>query len=176
MPRQCSICAHEQRQELDERIVAGNESIRSIAKHFAVSGAALLRHAKNHLAKELTQAQHVKEVTESTDLLTKIEVLEAETKAIKDTALACGNLNVALTCIDKQAKQIELYAKLIGILKENEINIGVQVNITEVVSVVRTYLEKYHPDAAKGLHKLMVETYETQYPYSADGVYGHTTE
>lgn len=62
MPRQCSICAHEQRAEIEGAIVAG-ESAPSIGKRYRVSADAVLRHKAAHIAETLIRAaQTVAEV------------------------------------------------------------------------------------------------------------------
>ena len=163
MSRQCSVCTHERRAEIDEAIVAGTVALRRIAVDNGVSETALRRHAKNHIAKSLTNSKQAMDAVLSDDLFKKIEVLEVETTGIKATALEAGNLNVALTCIDRMARLIELYGKMKGMVKDFEVNVGVQVNINEVMGVSWTWLDKHYPKIAQALREHMGTVYDARY-------------
>ena len=163
MPRLCSICNHPRHVEIDEVIVLGNDSYRTIANRFGLSESALKRHAKNHIAKSLTNSKQAMDAVLSDDLFKKIEVLEVETTGIKATALEAGNLNVALTCIDRMARLIELYGKMKGMVKDFEVNVGVQVNINEVMGVSWTWLDKHYPKIAQALREHMGTVYDARY-------------
>ncbi len=163
MARKCSICTHPKQGDIDAAIVAGNDSIRSIAKLFEVSDASLLRHSKNHIAKALTESKKAQVETNADNLFEKIEQLMREVSEIKTKAMVLGNLQLALTAIDKQARVIELYGKMKGMLKDFEVNVGVQVNIGEVMGVTWTYLSKNHPKVARELREHMAGIYDVKY-------------
>ena len=68
MPRQCTICTHPKRDEIDQALV-GNGSFRDIAGHYSVSRSSLERHKADHLPAQLAQATEAKNIT-SADHLT----------------------------------------------------------------------------------------------------------
>ena len=72
MPRTCIICTHAQRTEVDQLLVSGNGSIRSIAHQFRVTRDSLQRHKAHHLTKRLGSAAHRRE-SQDDDLLSRIE-------------------------------------------------------------------------------------------------------
>ncbi len=70
MPRTCTICRHEQRQEIDEALVAG-ESFRSIAFRFDTSHMAVRRH-KEDLSGKLVKAAERREERRADSLVDQI--------------------------------------------------------------------------------------------------------
>ena len=72
MPRQCSICAHPAKAEIDLALVAG-QPYRSIAQRFEASPDAVYRHLQGHLPATLLKAQEVEEVVEATNLMKELE-------------------------------------------------------------------------------------------------------
>ena len=57
MARTCTICAHPQREEIDQALVAGREALRDIARRFATSKDAVARHRAEHLPAVIAQAR-----------------------------------------------------------------------------------------------------------------------
>jgi hypothetical protein len=47
--RLCTICTHDQRQEIDEALVVHQASYRNIAQQFSVDYVSLFRHGQEHL-------------------------------------------------------------------------------------------------------------------------------
>src|SRR5215471_1235629 len=82
MPRTCTICRHEKRQEIDEALVAG-EAFRNIAKRFESSWQAVRRH-KEHLSVKLVKAAERREDRHANSLIDQVDALAARTKALLD--------------------------------------------------------------------------------------------
>lgn len=80
MPRQCSICTHPNRQEIDREIVAGT-AIRGIAQRFAVSSDSLQRHKMTHLTDLLASAVEA-ERERGVELVTRQREQDAEREAV----------------------------------------------------------------------------------------------
>lgn len=133
MPRPCTICAHPQRAEIDAKLLSGT-SYRNIVELFSkvehkISLGALSRHVENgHIEKKLVKSQEAKDIAQADDLVREIKDLKAETKDLRAEAKAGGSISTALVAIDKQAKLIELQAKMEGLLRESQ-QIEKQVNI-----------------------------------------------
>src|SRR5690349_24836446 len=68
MPRTCTICRHEQRQEIDKALIAGT-AFRNIAERFGTSVAALHRHKQEHVPENLVKAREAREVAQADSLL-----------------------------------------------------------------------------------------------------------
>ena len=112
MGRKCSICEHPNRVDIESDILY-NLSYRDIAAKYGVSYEAVRRHqAAGHIARELVKSAEVVKVIKADNLFERINMLEEEIKAIKEKAKEIGNLGIALNCIDKQMKLIELFVKM----------------------------------------------------------------
>src|SRR5690242_4575984 len=81
MPRTCTICRHEQRQAIDEALIAGT-AFRNIAERFGTSLAALHRHKQEHLPENLVKAREAREVAQADSLLEQVCHLANEAREI----------------------------------------------------------------------------------------------
>ncbi|SCL75743.1 hypothetical protein L21_1655 [Methanoculleus chikugoensis] len=70
MARQCTICTHPQRAEIDQAIVSG-EKYRSISQRFDVSEAAIGRH-KKHISAAVVDAERQKAVSGTAKMLKEL--------------------------------------------------------------------------------------------------------
>ena len=121
MPRTCTICNHESREAIDEKLLSG-EAYRSIAKHYAISPAALFRH-KDHLPAAMVKAVDAAETVQAGNLLDRLRDLNRETAAILREARTKGEENneLALKAIARVEKQLELEGRLLGELSEHAV-------------------------------------------------------
>ena len=123
MPRRCTVCTHEQKEQIDQALVAG-EPLRDVAGRFGISKSSLARHKDAHLPTILAKAQAAEEVAQADDLLGQIEDLRRQAQAIKDQAMKTNDLRTALQGIRELVRIVELLAKLRGELDERaQINI-----------------------------------------------------
>jgi hypothetical protein len=105
--RDCSICRHERRREIDALLV-GRKSYRDISGQFSVSRSALARHARAHLPVELARAAEVREREEADEQLGGVRRLQMEGFALLDLAKAEGDLKVALAALRELRQLLEL--------------------------------------------------------------------
>ena len=159
MARQCSICTHPERAEIDEAIVTRTGSLRKISKDFGVSETSLHRHAKNHITESLTKAGQAKAI-QATDLFEKLEAWEQEVQLIFQEAKKSGNANVALLAIDRGSKLIELFAKLKGLLKDVEVNVNI--DLSTISGEITIFLQSKHPRIFKELMDHLTEVYNNE--------------
>ena len=145
MPRQCTICTHPQRDEIDAELVRG-VAFRIIAERFGTSATALFRHRSDHIAALLAEA-HEADVERADDLLAQLRGLQARTMKILDTAEKGGKLGVALMAISQAGRNIELLAKLTHQLDERaQVNIVVTPQYVEMRAVLLRALAPF-PEA-----------------------------
>lgn len=128
MPRSCTVCEHPERAEIDRALVGG-ASNRSLASLYDLSEAAMRRHKANHLPAKLVMAHEAQEVAEADDLLADVRSLQARTLSILEAAEASRQLSTALRAIKEARSNVELLAKLLGELQENQIALAQQ-NVT----------------------------------------------
>lgn len=143
MSRTCTICAHSQRHEIDEVLLAGR-GLRDIADRFSVSKSALFRHKNAHIPATLAKAQDAAEAARAEDLLGQLAYLQAEAHRIGAKAEASGDLRTALSGIRELVRIIELMAKLRGELQEGQtINVLVLPEWLTIRSVLMESLAAY---------------------------------
>lgn len=123
MPRTCTICAHPERQAIDEALVDG-ASMRELAAKYRVSPDAIARHNAAHLPAKLARAAQAKEVAAADSLLVQVQTLQRRTLGILGKAERAADLRAAVGAIREARGNLELLAKLTGELDERP-----QVNI-----------------------------------------------
>lgn len=129
MARNCSICLHSKRTEIETALLA-NETLRKTASLFGVSYPSLFRHRLHVTGKiaEVTAARvseqveavakHLEEQIEnSPSLIDRLREVNEETRSILKQAKDAGNNELALKAIARLEKQIELKGRLIGELQ-----------------------------------------------------------
>jgi hypothetical protein len=126
MPRVCSICGHPERAAIDKALVDG-EPFRHIAARFGTSTTALQRHKAEHLPAALVKAQEAAEVAHADDLLSQVRDLQGRTLAILAKAEGAGDLRVALGAIGQARGNLELLARLLGELQDQQVAVQVLV-------------------------------------------------
>jgi len=132
MANVCTICRHKSIAEIN-MVLIESEPLRSIADQWSVSKTALIRHKKEHLPARLSQAAEALDFASASDLIERIKLLEAETKAIlaekrtSRTPVKCpncsevvqvrsGSSDTALRAIARLESQVRLAGEVIGAL------------------------------------------------------------
>lgn len=127
MARPCTVCTHDKRREIDAALVAGQTSNTRIASQFAITEAAIRRHRAAHLPARLAQAQAAVEVAQADDLLAQVQDLQRRTMSILAKAEQAEDLRVALAAIAQARGNLELLARLLGELHDQEVKVAVLV-------------------------------------------------
>jgi hypothetical protein len=112
MPRKCSLCIHDHRQEIEQALLCG-DSYRTIAQRFAVSRDAVVRH-RRHLPEALTHAREAKEIIHGDRLVDQLRDLRSEAKRLKEKAEQAGDYRTALAAVRELCRIVELIAKMTG--------------------------------------------------------------
>jgi IS30 family transposase len=114
MPRACSICTHEKRDEI-EAAIANGTSYRVIARQFSTGHDAIQRHAASHIKESVNHSQEAKEEARGLDVVRQLKTINTVTLAILQKARNEKDKEwLALQAIDRVCKQLELQAKLLG--------------------------------------------------------------
>ncbi len=123
MPRQCTVCHHNERDAIN-RELAGNTAIPALAAKYRVSEDALLRHKANHLPAALAKAHEAGEIAHGDDLLQQVRQLRGKAISILLQAERAGDLKTALMGVREARACVELLLEV-----EGELNRAPQVNI-----------------------------------------------
>jgi hypothetical protein len=113
MTRVCTACSHPARAEIDQALVNGGTSLRSLAASYGLSLSAVARHKDKHLPETLALAQEAAEVAHADDLLGQVRDLQERTLAVLGEAEKTGDLRVALRAIAEARQNTELLGKLL---------------------------------------------------------------
>jgi hypothetical protein len=117
MGRQCTVCAHNDIEEIN-RLLLCSDSYRAIARQFGLSKDALARHKESHMPELLLKSQDVKETLQADNLLDQIVYYESEARRFKGLAESQGDLELALKAVDRALKCLDLFAKARGIIND----------------------------------------------------------
>lgn len=112
MPRTCTVCHHEKREDIDAALLSGT-AYRTVSDRFGPSKTALLRH-REHLAPALAKAHGAAEVAKADNLLAKVQELEADVRRLGALAERDGDIRAALAATNERAKIAELLGRLRG--------------------------------------------------------------
>ncbi len=133
--RNCSVCTHEGRANIDRALVAG-QTLRSVSLCYGMSATALFRHKSEHLPALLGEGlrqrdvhaaetaaeavrQEAREARQALDVVQQLKAINSATLQILMDAGEAGDPGTALRAIDRIQRQIELQAKLLGELDES---------------------------------------------------------
>ena len=122
MPKTCTICCHERRDEIDRALMAG-EPLRDITGRVQIAKSALHRH-KQHLSATLVKARESQDVAHADQLLEQLRELTIEARRIKQKAEAKKDYRTALAAVRELSRIVEIVAKIRG-----EIDTRAEVNV-----------------------------------------------
>lgn len=150
MPRQCTVCQHNEREAIN-RELAGNTAIPALAAKYRVSEDALLRHKANHLPRALAKAHEAEEVAHADDLLQQVRQLRGKAVSLLLKAEAAGDYRTALAGIREARSCLELLLEV-----EGELNRAPVVNLTLSVEWQQTrqiilHALSGHPEAKQAV-------------------------
>ena len=123
MSATCTVCSHPKRKEIESAHLSG-EPLREIAARFGRSRDAIHRHVKGHLLPRLAAAAEKKKASEGSDLLDRLLELNKVSRSILADAYRAGERETALKAIARLESQLELEARLIGEIKDRQVNVS----------------------------------------------------
>lgn len=115
MPRTCTLCTHPKRSEIDAALLRP-DSLRAIAGRYGTSKASLARHRDSCISAQLTKAKELQETQGASDLVHRLQEINAETRAVLARAKKAKDEATVLRAITRMERQLELEAELIGAL------------------------------------------------------------
>lgn len=124
MSRRCTVCTSPAAASINAAVAGEHGSIRSIAKQYGVTDAALLRHAKGHLPEAMVKSQEAADEAQALDVVKQLKAINLATLEILRDARKINDAETALKAIARVEKQIELQARLLHLLNE-----GTTVNV-----------------------------------------------
>jgi hypothetical protein len=142
MARTCLICSHSKRKEM-EGAYLNHQPVSAIARDHRVSRDCLRRHLETHLSDRLAAAAQRKEVAAGSELLDRLLELNKISRAILAESYKAGERGLALKAIARLENQLELEARLIGELRDRQVNVqNVIVDPETAERIARMYLAR----------------------------------
>jgi hypothetical protein len=142
MARACLICSHSKRKEMEEAHL-NHQPVSAIARDHRVSRDSLRRHLEAHLPDRLVAAAQRKEAAAGSELLDRLLELNKISRAILAEAYKAGERGLALKAIARLESQLELEARLIGELRDRQVNVqNVIVDPETAERMARMYLAR----------------------------------
>jgi hypothetical protein len=119
MPRKCTVCAHQSREEIDLALIK-NGAFRDIAGRFGITRSSLERHKAHHIPATLSQAHEASTIAQADSLLNQLRHLHSKSLTILMKAEEVGDLRTALYAIGQARSNLDLLARLLGELSDSQ--------------------------------------------------------
>jgi len=156
MPRECSICVHPARENIDSALVR-RIPYRDISIRYNASKDALSRHLNGHLADYVQQALSEYGTGKGIKVLDRLTRTLGRLDAFLDEAEKMKDAREFVMVAAEIRKELELVAKLQGELaQEGTTNILVHPEYLEIRTAILVALES-HPEAAESVSRAMLE-------------------
>lgn len=110
MPRPCTICVHQDREQIDAELLEG-KPYKQLAARFGGSSSALHRHGQTHLPERLRKARDAVEISKADSLVQQVEALQTHARQVLAKAESDGDHRTVLAVIRELARLTELVAK-----------------------------------------------------------------
>ncbi len=145
MGRDCSVCVHEDRNIIDQRLISGTPT-RQIADEFGVGRESVNRHKKNHLPVELLKSKRLAEISAADNLIERVESLFDKALSLLGQAEGEKKFSATASLLKEARSSLELIGKISGELKSGTVvNLTYSPQWTELRNVLITTLEP-HPE------------------------------
>lgn len=145
MSKPCRICTHPEREAIDQAILT-DVPYRSITERYGVSNGSIARHKEaGHISQALIQANEVREITRSADLLDMTMSLLNEAQDIVEESRQEGDRRSALDGIGKITNILKLLMSVNLALSDRQAKTGVTTDpeFQRVMSVIMEELDPY---------------------------------
>jgi cell division ATPase FtsA len=163
MSRPCSICIHKQRNEIDNDLNNGNP-VATTAKKYGVSKSALLRHRNNGHVLDLTPAEKEESRMILKSGITDLQIIRDKLMELVRQAEISKSLSIQMAAIKEWRELAKLLLQLSGELDERpQVNVGMHINIDEIMGVIVTWIDKKYPKVGQELREHVVKTYSEHY-------------
>lgn len=142
----CAVCTDdEKRAEIDAAHIAG-ASIRELAKRFARSKDTVQKHVRFHIpaaTQRAVAAAHVREADHGDSILAEVGGLQSEARRLQSRAEGKRDYRTAIAALRELVRLVELKARLLGELRDREINVtNVQIDPATAERMATVFLAR----------------------------------
>jgi hypothetical protein len=111
MPRVCTVCSYERRDEIEDAFIAGTPK-RRIAAHHGLSERAVRYHMREHLPTLVALARDAHSAARADSLLDRVEALQSRTLATLDEVEQTNDYRARLAAIREARANLELIGEV----------------------------------------------------------------
>lgn len=143
-PGSCTVCSHPRRAEIDAAALAG-APLRTLAEQFSRSKNTLQKHISQHIpdsVQKAIDASDARDVDAGDAILRELDHLKSEARRLQSMAEKGRDVRAAIAALRELREAIELTAKIVGQLHENEINLSVHVDDATATKMAQTFLAR----------------------------------
>ena len=146
MPRTCTICSSEHRDEIEDAFIEGTAK-RRIASRFGVTERAVRHHLREHLPALLTLARDAERAARADTLLDRLEALQSRTEAILEEVEGTDRYFARLGAVREMRRNLELIGEVTKELDRTPtLNVRLSPEWLELRALIVGALEP-HPEA-----------------------------
>jgi hypothetical protein len=152
VPRACTVCSHEKRYEIEERLATRQGTYRGIARTYGLSEDAVSRHVSGgHISQLIALAADAERAARADTLLDRIEALQSRTLAILSATEETGEHRTALAAIREARGNLELIGEVTKELnRAPTLNLSLHPQYIEARTLIVQALEPY-PQAKEAI-------------------------
>jgi DNA-binding transcriptional ArsR family regulator len=152
MPRNCTVCAHEKRAEIDSKLVDRAASYRDIASQFGLNYSAIGRHVSSgHISELIAMAADAEQAAHADTLLDRIEALQRRTEEALTKAEESEDAFATFRGISEMRRNLELIGEVSKQLdRKPTVNLHLNPEWIEVRTNIVLALER-HPEARESV-------------------------
>ncbi len=151
----CAVCDDPRRAEIDQASITGS-TVRDLATRFSRSKNTIQKHVAEHIPAAVQKALGVIGDVDAGDaILTELQHLKNEAIRLQAAAEKKTDLRAAISALRELREAIELTAKIVGQIHENEINFNVQIDDATAARMAELYLARR---ATAGIQPVVVLT------------------
>jgi len=156
MPKHCTICFHDNREQIEKDILEAQLSYAAIGMKYGFSTSPVQSH-KKHMGAMTAQTTKVSTLSAADSLCDQIVALEDRTLHILDIAEKAKHLSVAVSAIREVRAIIELKAKLTGDMVTKTVSVHHTPEWVRIRGALMTALQDY-PTARAAVVAAIKET------------------
>ena len=156
MPRHCTICYHDNREQIERDMLEGKLSYAAIGVRYGFSTSPVQAH-KKHMGMVTAPTTRVGTISAADSLCDQIVALEDRALRLLDTAEKAKHLSVAVSAIREVRAIIELKAKLTGDMVTKTVSVHHTPEWVRIRGALMTALQDY-PTARAAVVAAIKET------------------
>lgn len=158
MPRSCTVCTHDERDAIDEALIA-RTPYRDIAKRHEVTISALSRHMDGHVSPALAAVVAKREGQRAESLHDRVESLCSHVETILDASKEDGKVSITLSAARELRGCLELLGKITGELRDQPSTVVNVLSSTDWHAIRGALFDALaaHPEAREAVARRLLE-------------------